>query len=61
MATRMTGKQFFQQRIAQNINLDDEVDDEGEGDFNDLLDKRNEVGAFDADLFEDEDDVELDE
>lgn len=57
----MTGKQFFQQRIAQNINLDDEVDDEGEGDFNDLLDKRNEVGAFDAELFEDEDDVELDE
>ena len=61
MATRLTGKQFFQQKIAQNVNLDEEIDDEGEGDFNDLLDKRHEVGAFDAELFEDEDDIELDE
>ena len=60
MAVRMTGKQFFQQRIAQNIQ-EDEIDDEGEGDFNDLLDNRQEVGAFDEDLFNDDDDVELDD
>ena len=38
MGQRLNGKQFFLQRMQQNMNIDEEVEDDGDGDFNELLD-----------------------